>query len=403
MRVATAGAVIQRAYEAGAISYPRTSARSLGASGRATVSGWGVRGDEALEFAPAPDPRAGRRPHEAVHVLTERLPGVLGGVPQHLLPESALFLDRLARSNVRAASRLPVERPKTDDLPAWARGLDWWRPAGDFPAAARSVEDGCDFVAQPKLFEFDAEEVAFEALVRERLARPSSIVEHAVRAVARGFVSAEGLAAAGHAALVDMPPSLMMPGLAHAVEDLLERDWGAAGAQPGPPVDLIERCFELMPELAPRLRSALARGDGDGDSGLKPAAVLDVSRDDRVPAERENRWSYWAARRRKAAPVEHSRQSVKQPAGEAPTSQPPVGARRSEQCAPQAAASADRARQPPVAATAPAAARLESPPDDPSPSQDRRPAAPPRDTLNPELEDDDRITYPSAFASPRPW
>lgn len=288
MRVAAAAATIQARYEAGDISYPRTSARTLGPGAVASAARLGVSKPPLVTETGA----RGRRPHEAVHVLCEDLPG-FRGVPQHLLPVEMQFLDRLARATVRAAVPLPVERPKTSDLPAWARDLPWWRPGPDFPASARSVADGCDLRVRAEIFDFDAEEVAFEALVRESLGRPSSIADHAIRAVERGFVDAQGLTSLGEAALEHVPPSLTLPGIALAVEEAIESD--AVESPPeGPPVDLIERCFGLMPELAPRLRAALRRGEGGGDSEMKPAASATAAATGQDASE-SDRW-YWAAR-----------------------------------------------------------------------------------------------------------
>lgn len=290
MRVAAAAATLQHRYEAGDISYPRTSSRILGAAGVARVAGL-YRG--ALGSVAEPVVIGPRKPHEAVHVLRGELPG-FAGVPQHLLSEELRFLDRVARSNVRAAVPVQIERPDTSALPAWARDLPWWRPGPEFPVEARSGADGCDRVVQAELFDFDAEEVAFEALARESLGRPSSIADHAIRAVERGFVGAGGLTTLGEAALADVPPSLTLPGIAHAVEAVIEDDAGEAG-EAGPPGDLIERCFAVMPELAPRLRAALKRGEGDGDSKMAPAA--EVSKADSDCGLSASDRAYWERRR----------------------------------------------------------------------------------------------------------
>lgn len=289
MRVAAAASTIQRSYEAGEISYPRTSARTLGAAGVSHVAGLGVALPPMVFES---FPQATRRPHEAVHVLTDALPG-FSGVPQHLLPESMRFLDRVARATVRAAVPLQIERPDVSALPQWARDLPWWRPGPDFIPQARSAADGADRVARAELFDFDAEEVAFETLVREGLGRPSSVAEHALRAAERGFVDARGLTTLGENALVGVPPSLTVPGIAHAVEAVIEAD-DAAGAAEGPPGDLVELCFGVMPELAPRLRAALRKGEGDGGSEMKPAsaAVVDQSDSDASEAAR----AYWERR-----------------------------------------------------------------------------------------------------------
>lgn len=294
MRVAAAAGMIQARYEAGDISYPRTASRTLGAAGAVRVA--------ALCRAPLhgmvePVVDVVRKPHEAVHVLRVDMPG-FAGVPQHLLPVEMRFLDRVARATVRAAVPLQVERPDTRPLPPWARELPWWRPGPDFPPEARSRADGCDLVVQAELFDFDAEEVAFEALARESLGRPSSIADHAIRAVERGFVDASGITALGHAALADVPPSLTLPGIAHAVEAVIEGDVPEGSAE-GPPADLIERCFGVMPELAPRLRAALKRGEGGGDSEMKPAAESPAGKNGSEPSEAER--AYWERRLTAAA------------------------------------------------------------------------------------------------------
>lgn len=268
MRVSAAASAIQQCYESGAISYPRAASGQLGCAGLASTAA--LCAGLGIDVA-SPLPLRNRRAHEPVHVLDASLPG-FAGVPQHLLPDDLRFLDRVARAQVRAAVLLPIQRPDTSLLPDWARDLPWWRPAPDFPVGARSAADGCDVAVQAELFDFDAEEVAFECLVREGLGRPSSIAEHAARAVERGFVDASGITRAGEQALEGVPPSLTLPGTAHAVERVIDADPDESAA-PGPPADLIERCFQVMPELAPRLRAALRKSDGEGSTRMDPVAV----------------------------------------------------------------------------------------------------------------------------------
>lgn len=313
MRVVAAAARVQRSYEDGQISYPRTAARSVGPAGLAALSGV-LRGRELPAAARRPpETTAGvRRPHEAIYPTTERLPGLAGGVPQNLLREADLLVDRLARAQLRSLMVLPIEVPDTRSLPEWARSLAWWRPAPDFPAEARSEADGTSLMVQGEFVAYEADEIAFGVLAREGLARPSSIAEHAHRAAERGFVDAEGLTPAGAEAIAGAPVSLREPEVARQIEGVIASD-DLEAAQPGPPVDLIQRAFAVVPELAPVMEARLEKRGDDGRGGvLAPSASAvaaapgDDGRDG-VLAE------FWDRRRRRAAAKRVGVQSAQSP------------------------------------------------------------------------------------------
>lgn len=317
-RVAGADAQIQRHYESGALSYPRTLAGPVSAAGRAAVEGWGVR---VSAVAPAAELTV-RRPHDPLMVYDAHLPGVVGGVPQHLLPESSLLLDRVARAMVRAAVDLPIERPETSGLPAWAQDLAWWRPSPDAPRAALSQADGCGLHAEAMWMDLDADEIALVGLLEAGLGRPSSLADHAHRAAERGFVGPEGLTELGAEVISEQPPSLREPGLAQAVEAVIDAD--RPDAPSGVPADLIERCFDLMPELAPSLRRALAGGeDGGGAGDLRPEDPIDALAQRRgADGETDTFWRRLRRRRAQAgAPVE-GEASPGMPAPESAMEQP---------------------------------------------------------------------------------
>jgi hypothetical protein len=303
-----AAAQVQRAYEGGDISYPRTMSRELSAPALQSLSTALMRHDIAF-----PMPVAASRSHAAIYPLKSVLPGIQQGVPQTALSADDALIDRLVRAWVRGVAPYPVEVPKKNELPDWAAALNWWRPAEATPWAAQSVADDFGPQVGMEVVDYSADEIAFRALLRERLGRPSSMVEHAVKAAERGFVDGAGLTDAGRRVVKAAPQGLQDVAVAQAMEVVLEGDWDGAGgeAMDAPQtavLDWVAQALSLSPTLVPALRMAVV---GKPEKVADDATtVATAEQGDRwvlpvlTEAAADEDWTEWPKRRKRALAIE---------------------------------------------------------------------------------------------------
>lgn len=211
---------VQRLYERGTISYPRSDSRDIGAESGAALERLVPR------FAGTRPPSKGVRSrdtaphaHEAIHPLAPVVRRLDLGIPEWMLDGDDRTVHRLARHWLRCLAPIAVDRPSTDRLPEWARDLAWTRPAGGTPKALLFPEDTgreSEFVPYPPA------EIAFRALMTANLGRPSSQVDHAEHAAARGWIAHGRLSKTGRSLLEATPEALADPATSHAIETALE-------------------------------------------------------------------------------------------------------------------------------------------------------------------------------------
>lgn len=308
MPMAQAAAQVQRSYEGGDISYPRTLSREISAPALQSLSVALMRHD--VHF---PAPVAASRSHAAIYPLKSVLPGIQQGVPQTALSADDALIDRLVRAWVRGVAPYPVEVPKKSELPAWAAALNWWRPAEATPWAAQSVADDFGPNVGMEVVDYSADEIAFRALLRERLGRPSSMIEHAVKAAERGFVDATGLTDAGRRVVKASPKGLQDVSIAQAMEAVLEGEWDGTGgeAMDAPQtavLDWVAQALSMSPTLVPSLRTAVvgnhekvtdesAHAETAGQSDRWVLPVL-------AEAAADEDWTEWPKRRKRALAIE---------------------------------------------------------------------------------------------------
>ncbi|MEO7326576.1 MAG: hypothetical protein ABIW82_17280 [Dokdonella sp.] len=264
-----AQAQVQKLYERGSLSYPRTSANAITPATLASIATLLPRVGRSSTLAntvavPMFDDRH-PEPHEALHPTTEALRTINFSIPEWMLESDDRLLQRLARHLVRCAAPIDIERPSSaDGLPEWASGLDWTRPA---PGTSKQVLESDEASPSVGVTLYGSEEIALRALIRAGLGRASSIVSHAVHAAERGIVDASGLTAKGKSLLAASPKEIADPRVAQAIEATLDKAFREATRQPrsstsieaveAGPMDLVELAVRHIEPLRPQIEAAL--------------------------------------------------------------------------------------------------------------------------------------------------
>lgn len=221
LSISQASELLQELYEAGDISYPRTSSRAFsGATADVLEKLAKVRGIRAFRKAAVPVIQSTGVAHEAIHVLNSELLKRLDlGRPPSLqgsLREAALAV--IARQSLESGLVVSRERPNLDGLPDIVAGLDWyrdmrrpmlpWRPASSVAAKGGALGLDAALVQQ---------------MMKHGVGRPSTWPSHAARFADRGFVDeAYQLTAKGRKLLEAAPQGLRDVLCTARIEGLLQ-------------------------------------------------------------------------------------------------------------------------------------------------------------------------------------
>lgn len=172
-----AASAMQQLYEAGKMSYPRSSAHGLTQAGVAAIER--IAGRNGIRFSGEDIPRmTEKNAHESPRPLDT---SIRLGLPLRMLCYPDAVLTIITRHLILCGKPRLVEKPNLSNIPDWARDLDWGRDVGGGRAwTERQVKPGMNM--------FTPEVAAMGVLVRHGLGRPSTQVSHAVKFASRGLV-----------------------------------------------------------------------------------------------------------------------------------------------------------------------------------------------------------------------
>jgi len=235
-----ASRAMQRSYEAGRMSYPRSGSEALGRAASQKVREMIRKSGFAFdaELVPQTDPSRGDL-HDAPHPVGP--PVALASDPRKYGHDEGVRV-LVARDLVRCGQRHVAQTPLTAKLLQYllqqglamevaqhVAGLDWRREDGP-PYPGKEAWPASGVVRRR------ADAVLLEAAVAAGLGRPSTWANHVEGFVARGLVDGElRLTAKGRAWMSASPPSLLVPAVSAAIERACERAATASWARPAAP------------------------------------------------------------------------------------------------------------------------------------------------------------------------
>lgn len=206
---------LQRLYEAGRLSYPRSSAAAVTAQGLATLQriavDYGIRfdADKVPMFS-----RQGRHAHESPRPMSEK---VDMASPLLVLTKDEATLSLITRQLITCGQPHAVHHPDPSQMPSWAAGLNferkvcqWLRPWPRKPA-------------EPGIRMHSKEEMALQMMLANQLGRPSTLVFHAMKFATRSLLDEQGmLSAKGKDWLSQTPALLRDPRTSAQIEKLID-------------------------------------------------------------------------------------------------------------------------------------------------------------------------------------
>jgi DNA topoisomerase-1 len=257
---------MQRLYEHGRMSYPRSSAHSL--TGEALSRLQRVAQDHGVRFDAGKLPvfsRRGRHTHESPRPLSSQVDVC---APLLLLSGDEATLALITRHLLACGQPHLIHRPDPSTLPDWAQTLDfsrrisqWLRPWPRRPAA-------------PQIKDYSVGEVAMRILLEQGLGRPSTLVGHAQRFASRGLCLSDTMRPTDKAQdwLAQTPMNLLDPSTSRAIEAMIDES-ADLGDQATPPAQLVSGILERL-GLWERVEALLTAGP---QIGPKPGLIERVT------------------------------------------------------------------------------------------------------------------------------
>lgn len=254
---------MQRLYENGRMSYPRSSARAITGDGLAFVAK--IADAHSVKFDAGRLPafaRRGRHAHESPRPLSGRVD--ISSALLLLSPDEAV-LSLLARHLLACGQPHHLHKPDPARIPEWARGLklerrvcQWLTPWPRRPATSTVRERPMD-------------ELALELLIANKLGRPSTLIAHAQKFASRGLLDDKAqLSPRGRAWLEQTPDVLLDPATSARIEQTI--DASAETNDPGSAPEMLARRILSELGLWERVQPLLGR-TRQADQGL-PAPEL---------------------------------------------------------------------------------------------------------------------------------
>lgn len=252
---------MQRLYESGRMSYPRSSANGITAQGAARIARIADRNGVRIDvdrIARFDANGTKKHAHESAHPLGVE---VDLSTPILLLSQEEAVLSMLARHLVACGQPHVFQMPNSRELPAWAQqlvqeGVVFKRKVNLWlnPWPRRKAEAGMRPVSPA--------EQALALLLENDLGRPSTQVAHAIKFAARGLLDEQMRLTEKAKAWIAASPSILLdPRVSSRIEKLIEQAGDVGGPQgrysleAGPPVmcrDLLEG-LGLWVEIEERL------------------------------------------------------------------------------------------------------------------------------------------------------
>lgn len=250
---------LQRLYEAGRLSYPRSAASAVTAQGLATLQR--IATDHGVRFDAervAVFSRQGRHAHESPRPMTEK---VDMSSPLLVLTKDEAALALLTRQLMSCGQPHAMYYPEPSQLPKWAAGLNFERKVCQWlrPWPKKAMEPGIRL--------FSKEEMALQMMLANQLGRPSTLVFHAMKFATRALLDEQGqLSAKGKDWLRQTPALLRDPRTSAQIERVID---SCVEDGPGavPPSRLVREILESL-KVWDRVQERLdAQGSGLVASG----------------------------------------------------------------------------------------------------------------------------------------
>jgi DNA topoisomerase-1 len=229
---------MQRLYEAGRMSYPRSDASAVTPQGIAALQKMaeqhGVRFDPSRVSTFS---RNGRHAHESPRPLNG---DVNITFPLLVLSKDEAALSLISRHLISCGQPHAVHSPDASALPAWAKNLPFERKVCQWmrPWSKKTIQTG--------LHIFPKEEIALSLLLKNKLGRSSTVVFHALKFASRGLLDEHARIDDKGADWIRRTPDLLKdPRTSLQIENILSAcaDESKQGEAPG---QLVKSLLESM-------------------------------------------------------------------------------------------------------------------------------------------------------------
>jgi hypothetical protein len=229
---------LQRLYESGLLSYPRSGSHAVSGEALACIAAVadnaGARFDASRVEAFV---RAARHANESVRPLTADVDITK---PLLMLPPDQAALSMVARHLLACGQPHAIHRPEQSAIPEWAEALNLERTLCQWlcPWPRRHAVTGLRPIPQ--------EEAAFRMLMKYQLGRPLTQVRHAVLFASQGFMDERLQITDKARRWVDGAPQVLRdPRTSSAIEGLIN-----AGADEGefaePPPQVVRKVIDFL-------------------------------------------------------------------------------------------------------------------------------------------------------------
>lgn len=234
MDITQAAELLQQMYEAGDISYPRTSSQGLTVAGIESAARM-ARAKGLIAFKRDLLPQLDdSSPHEAIRVLNEdRLRSLDIGKPLKLHDSDRdAALAFVARRVMEAGIPGQRDYPDLAQAPEWAKEMEWTRDT-------RRVILPWRYPDPPQAVSRDEKAALVETMMRAGIGRPSTYAQHAARFAERDLLDYKfDLTSKGRDWIETAPDALKRPDTSARIEALLE-------TEDRPVADLVNQVLEM--------------------------------------------------------------------------------------------------------------------------------------------------------------
>ena len=243
---------LARLYLDGKTTYSRTSSSALSAEGVSVVTHAAEQCGVGAIFDPSRLPMVedNEQAHEVQRPTMEGVHRAIEimRVDPAILSEEDFCLAEITRQLIACGANVQVETPVLDDYPAWARALDWRRPAD---ASAAFLLPRTDM--QAGYYPYPVELIALDQMLKYGLGRPSTLIGHAEKFAGRNLYTPEtGLGEKGIQWVGMTPDIFLWPETSVAIEAVLDQ-----GADMISDRECIDRALELLREEQDEIRKHL--------------------------------------------------------------------------------------------------------------------------------------------------
>jgi DNA topoisomerase-1 len=287
---------LQRLYERGRISYPRTGSRRFSQAGASAIRQIS-RAAGAAKYSASSLPILGEATRDETHEALRPLEAVNVAADPTKLPPDEAVITLIARNVISVAGGGQVERAQVSGLPEWAQNLNFERASA--PRAPWRDEAPKAGVLVRQL---DA--AILGCVLESNLGRPSTWANHATTMVTRGLIgNSMRLTEKGEAWVQGSPTALLTGTWAKEVDQVLEAvhraslgrceagfsqiSHGAVNGDHGVMLDLRDDVISLLGgvtagDISPAM---LAQGDTPGEDPVgEEVRIIAGALLDRLPA-----------------------------------------------------------------------------------------------------------------------